>query len=91
MSGTNHSNLHTSKAIRGRHTLTTLLPITDSKSVPVKKPANVEREDVIEILTEDEDEDEEVVRQLAAKTTEDIGERVVKKRKLNEIFGSKVS
>ena len=91
MARTNHSNHHTSKAIRCRHTPTTLLPITDSKSAPVKLPVNVERKDVIEILTEDEDEDEEIVRQLAAKTTEDIDERVVKKRKLNEISGRKVS
>ena len=87
MTRTNHSNHHTSKVGRGRHTLATLLPITDSESAPV----NVERKDIIEILTEDEDEDEEVVRHLAAKTTEDIDERVIKKRKLNELSGSKVS
>ena len=68
---TSHTNHHTSKVVRGRHTLATLLPITDSKSAPV----NVERKDVIEILTEDEDEDEDVVRQLAAKTTEDTEDR----------------
>ena len=84
---TNYSNHHTSKAIRCRHTLATLLPITDSKSAPV----NVQRKDVIEILTEDEDEDEEVASQLAVDITEDLDERVVKRRKLNENFGNKVS
>ena len=84
---TNHTNHHTSKVVRGRHTLATLLPITDSKSAPV----HVERKDVIEILTEDEDEDEEVASQLAVGITEDLDERVVKRRKLNENFGNKVS
>ena len=89
MARTNHTDHHTSKVVRGRHTLATLLPITDSKSAPV----NVQRKDVIEILTEDEDEDEdeEVANQLAVGIIEDLDERIVKRRKLNENFGNKVS